>query len=332
MAVGQGLRTLLAAGVETTWGTPVPVTRRFPFLAGETLRLQKNIITADSITGGPVTFRHGADRRISSRTSNGDIPMALGKQGMGIWFNHALGGTSTVVQQGATPAWLQTHQTGTLTNKGITIQKVIRDGAGTVVKGFVLEGCKIPQWSLSVAVGEVPRLTVSVDAENMVSGGSTAVIEGLGEPVRGVFTFQDGAITIAGTPVAQVLSTEVTGTNPLDVEAYFLGSTGLKGEPELNDFRSAGGTLTARFLTATLHDLFEADTGVNLILNFTGSVISGSFFEEVEITIPEIRFDGETPAVGGVGPVEMTHPFTGFYDGTNNPIKIEYMSRDTTVW
>lgn len=330
MGVGQGLRAVLGVGVESTWGTTVPVTKRFEFV-NENLQRQQSIIQSQGISGRAVTMRRGARRRIETVQAAGDITLECGKQGMGVWLNHMLGGTSAITQQGATAAWLQEHAFGSLLEKGLTVQKAIRDGAGTVLESFTYSGCKIPSWSLSVAVGQIPQLTVSLDCRDIVSGTSTTTLLGLPEQPGGVYAFLDAFLEVDSTAVARVLSAELAGNNSLKTDSIHLGSTGRKSEQEVNDWREVTGTLTAEFLESTIHDLYEADTGADLVLSFVGENIASTFDEELTITIPDVRFTGETPTVGGAGVVEMTHPFEATFNDVDDPIAVDYMSRDTTI-
>jgi hypothetical protein len=60
-------------------------------------------------------------------------------------------------------------------------------------------------------------------------------------------------------------------------------------------------------------------------------VISGAFSEQFKLTVPEARFSGTTPTVGGPGEITIEGPFEAFYNGTNPPYTLTYMSTDTTV-
>lgn len=266
---------------------------------------------------------------MSARMGSGDIVMEVANKGFGRWFKHLLGGTATIAQQAATAAYLQTHTLGTLAGKSMTVQKGIEEADGTV-KPFTFHGCKILSGVFSITVDQILQLTVSLDAEDVDTStglASASYASGLKQ-----FHFKQGTLKVAGSSVASVLSAEVGITNNLKTDRFYLGSAGLKKEPQDNDFPEIAGTLSAEFIDQTVfYDRFVSDASVALVLEFVGDNIASTYDELVRITVPEIRFEGETPKVGGPDVVVMDVPWSGHYDGTNAGVKVEYMSTDTAV-
>jgi hypothetical protein len=307
------------------------MTRRHEFVS-ENLTREQNILETQGISGREITMRRSASRTFNNRMGAGDITMELAKNGMGRWFNMMLGGTSTITQQGLTTAWLQTHTLGTLLGKSLTVQKALRDGAATLIDSFTFEGVKVTEWEFTLETDSIPTLRVGLDAEDVISSTATAALLALPEPGgSGNFTFKDGAILINATPGAKVLGATIGGGNGLRTDAFYIGSTGVKAEPEVNDWRTVTGQIRVEYLASTYYDLFETDANVALDLTLTGNVISGSFFEECNFLIPRLHFTGGAPVVGGTGVIEQTIPFTAAYNDVDNPIAIEYMSTDTVI-
>jgi hypothetical protein len=332
MGSGIGLATVIGTGEEIVYGTPVAIDKRHAFLPGETLVRNNTILEPQGITGDLGFVRRGAGRVLSTRDGSGDLTMEVAKAGMGRWFKHMLGGVSTITQQGLTTAWKQTHQVGDLLDRSLTLQQVLRDGAGTAVGSFLFHGGKINEWELTVEVGSIPSLRVGMDFEDVEAGAETAAILALPAPSAGNFTFREGSLTVEGAPIANVTAATVNGSNSLRTDAYSLGTSGLKVQPQINDYRPLGGQLTAEFSnTADVFDRFVTDEGVELVLLFTGDIIAGSFAEELKITMPEIHFTGSKPNVAGAGVIEQPAPFTATHDGTNPAVTIEYTSTDTTI-
>ena len=332
MATALGLRTAVGTGEESVYGTPVAIDRRMEIVS-ESLQRQNTILQSAGISGRPVTMRRGARRVISARMGSGDLVMELATNGMGRFFEHMLGSTpGAPTQQEATTAFLQTHEFGSLTGKALTVQKSLRDGAGTEIEVFTFHGCKVGSWEITCTVDAIPQLTLTLDAEDVDTSTASTALLALDEPTGGVFTFLGGALTVAGSPVARVLEATISGDNALKTDSFFIGSGGLKAEPEVTDFRSVTGSLRAEFTDPALfYDRFTADTGVALELTFTGENIETTYDEEIVITVPQVHFTGETPTVGGPELVENPAPFEASYDDTNPPITITYMSTDEDV-
>lgn len=326
MAVGSGLSGQIGTAVETVYGTVVTPDKFYQFL-NESLERQQTTLQSQGIGGGAIRQlrRRGI---ISARMGAGDIAMEVATTGFGRWFNWMLGGTSTIAQQAATPAWKQTHQIGDLLGKSLTIQKGVPQTDGTV-KPFTFEGSKCTAWEFSISVDQILQLSVSVDAEDVNTSTALAVAS---YTTPKLFHFMQGSLTVGGSAVASVTNATVGGTNNLKVDRFYLGSSGLKKEPIDNDFPTIQGTLDTEFVNqATFYDRFTGDTAAALVLDFEGDTISGIYKEKLTITVPEVRFEGDTPKIGGPEVVVQNVPFSGFYDGTNAGCKIEYTSTDTAI-
>ena len=330
MATALGLETVFSTGVEATYGTPV-VTDRFYEIVSESLRRNQTVIQSNGIRAGSSgKLRRGSRRALTQRWGEGDVVMEVATKGMGRWFQSMLGGTSTIVQQGVTTAYLQTHSLGSLGGRSLTIQKGLRDSTGTEVESFTFHGCKVTSWELAIGVGEILRLTTSIDAEDVDTATALAAPS---YTTANVFHYAQGTLRVGGTTVANVSDASVSGENSLRTDAFFLGTGGLKGEPGVNDFRGVTGSLTAEFQSAaTFYDRYAADTPAELVLEFVGAAIGASGFNErLTIRVPEVHFTGEPPAVDGPGVINESVDFEGADDGTNPGVTIEYMSSDTAI-
>src|SRR5437773_11139235 len=122
-----GLQTIFGTGEETTYGTPVAPDRAYE-LMNEGLDRDNLVITSRGLRGGTRNLQRGSRRVVAGRQGKGPVNLEVATTGFGRWFKHLLGGTPTIAQQGATTAWMQTHQMGDLLGKSQTIQNQIRDG------------------------------------------------------------------------------------------------------------------------------------------------------------------------------------------------------------
>jgi len=74
----------------------------------------------------------------------------------------------------------------------------------------------------------------------------------------------------------------------------------VKGEQIENDWRSITGKLDAEYVSeAASHAAFSADTQTALHLAFTGSLIASPYTYLMDVILPVIVFEGETPKVDG---------------------------------
>jgi hypothetical protein len=321
MAAAVGSNSCLATGVESVFGTPVAMTRWFEFLS-ENLERRNNIITSNGIRcAAGRNLRRGSRRVISSRDGGGSITMEVATTGFGRWFEHLLGGTPGIV--GGAPPYTHTYALGNLAGKSLTIQKVLRDTASTEIEAFNFHGCKILSGEFSISVDQILQLAVEIDAED-VDTSTAGAAASYTNPT--LFNFQGGTLNVAGAPVASVTDASIKITNNLKTDRYYLGSAGLKAEPIDNDFPTVDGSLSAEFISsATFYDRFAADSAALLSLVFTSGTSS------LTISVPEVRFTGGTPTVGGPDVVVADVPFEGQYDGTNAGITITYVTADATT-
>lgn len=328
MATAVGLQTVFGTSEEVTYGTPVVVDRWYEILS-EGLERQNQILTSNGLRAGTRNLRRGSRRVLSARSGMGDVTLEVATTGMGRWFQHMLGGTPVVAQQGATAAYLHTYTLGSLAGKSLTVQKGLRDEAGTTVSPFTFHGCKVTSWEFTISVDQILQVRVSLDSEDVDT--STALAAHSYGSTK-LFHFAQGTLKVAGSSVARVLDSTVSGDNALKTDSYFLGSGGLKAEPAPNDYPSVTGSLTGEFLDRSVfYDRFAADSSAELILEFVGAVIAGAHNERLTIKVPDVRFTGETPKVGGPDLVMQNVPWEGQFDGTNPGVTIEYMTTDVAV-
>lgn len=320
MGAAIGSNTCLATAEEVTYGTPVAMTRWYEFLS-ESLERNNNIITSNGIRcASGRNLRRGSRRVISSRSGGGDVTLEVATTGFGRWFKHLLGGTPVITGSGP---YTHTYPLGDLSGKSLCMQKVLRDSASTEIEAFNFHGCKVLSGEFSISVDQILQLALSIDAEDVdtTTAGAAASYT---NPT--LFNFMGGTLNVGGSPVASVTDASVKVTNNLKTDRYYLGSAGLKAEPIDNDFPTVDGSLSAEFISsATFYDRFAADTAAALSLVFTSGTSS------LTIAVPEVRFTGGTPTVGGPDVVVTDVPFEGQYDGTNAGITITYVTADATT-
>lgn len=317
----------LGTAEESTYGTPVTVNRFYEVLPGESLDRNQTIIQSRGLRPG---IRHalGSRRALVQRSGGGTIPMEIATTDFGRWFKHMLGGTPSIAQQAATAAYLQTFTPGALPT-GLTIQKGVEQVDGTV-KPFTFHGCKIPAWEISISRGGIAQLSVDIDAEDVDV--ATALATASYTTGLKVFHFAQATLKKDTVAIAGVSDANIRGTNALDTERFFLGTSGLKETPLETDFRTYSGSIKAEFRDlATFYNAFAADTSLQLDLVFTGDAIEGAYDEELTITLHDVRFTGEAPKITGPEPGEQTISWEAFEQDDGDAIQITYQSTDTAI-
>lgn len=318
------MRSQIGVAAEASYGSYQAPTRHLEFV-NETLNRNKRTIQSEGIRAHEGRRAPRSNRRVVvGRDGSGRVTFEVAYTGFGLFFEHMLGDVATSQPAGATDAYEHLFTIGSLWDKSLTVQKGVERDDETVVP-YTFVGCKVPTWELNCGVDEFLRLAVDLDARDVLTGQALASA-----------TFDDGnlahfmqaSLEVDGEPLAQVTRAQITGTNPMANERYYLGSGGLKNQQKTNADPTYGGQLDADFVDEqTLVEAYHTDQPLELVLGFRGDEIETGFDEEIVITLSDIRLDGETPKVQGQGQLPtLTIPFTGFDD---NGASLEILLRTT---
>jgi len=285
--MASGLQAQIMYGEESTPGTRVDGSVTVPLisesLAHERERLESegiipghSILSADQWNGGPVTV-------------GGDIQHELFTSGIDVLLKHMFGSQTNTGVGPYTHVYKPT--TGTIDGKALSIQ-VGRPGVAGTVHPFDFAGCKITQWEIACAAGEIATLGLTVVGQTVV------VNQTLGTPTYTAagskpFKFTHGAVSLGGSTV-NVTNATVSGDNGLKTDRRFLSATagGAIAEPLEAGRREYAGTLTGEFNDLTQYNRFVSGAEVALVLSFTAGSAS--------LTIAgNVRYDGAGGMVGG---------------------------------
>lgn len=331
MAVAIGSASIFGLAEEVSYGGVQAPSRFLEFLPGETLERRHNFIEPQGI-GGTTTrnARRGAKRVFATQDAGGGISFEVQTRQSGLILNHLLGGTPTVVQQGGTAAWLQTHALGAVADRSLTLQKQLRDAAGTAVKTLTYLGAILTAGEFTINPTDgLLRLALEVDARQEVDTEAAAAASFVDSSP---FTYAQGTLLVGGVAVPCARDARVRIENPMVLDRYCLGTTGLKGRPVDSNHPLVTGSFTADFDASTYYDLLKNNTAASLSLAFVGAQIAVGHNAELTISIPEIRVSGETPKVADTGIITQNVSFGGWTNAAGNPaVTITYKSLDTAV-
>ncbi|MFJ8555311.1 phage tail tube protein [Streptomyces sp. NPDC093676] len=328
MAIGSGLGAQIGIAPEVTYGTFVAPTKFVEFTK-ESLLLKKTTAQSAGIAAGrllPLSSR----RVVTQTEAQGSIDLEVTNKAMGLLLQALMGTTVTPVQQGAGPAYLQTHTLADTAGKSLTIQKGVPLTTGTVTDKTFL-GCKVTSAEFSCEVGGMLSATFEFDSKGC---DETQTLATASYPSMAVFHFGQMAVKTGtfGTETALdgIRKVSVKIERPQAVDRFYAGQNGTKKEPISNDQVKITGSIEMDYVATTLDDLHTSDAGTSMVWEFVGPNIATTFFETFRIKLPVIKLDEAPPAVDGFDVIKPTINFTGLYDGTNQPA-IEYISIDSTL-
>jgi hypothetical protein len=362
--VGSGLASQLVALNEVTYGVaPTLTTPRTYEYKTESLKMKKTPVQGQGLHGAAGTlplYDRTLRRIIATYEAAGEITMDVPGNQLGFWLQHMVGSygqtLATPTQISTTGVYKQVHQPGSLQGFSFCVQKGVPATNGTV-EPFTYVGNKVDSWTLTAEVNQIAQLQLTLDARNELAGaGNSDPLNGsvpsLATPAYtsamqlfhfreatlftgGTPTLTSGVVSLAGeTAATNVKKISVTHSVALDKERFFIGSAGFKAEQLENGFRKIGGSFDIEFLsTEAMYNAYSADTTSSLQLTFTGPIIgtSGTNTMLLDVIVPNIKLEGEPPAIGGPGVVVQSVPFTGLDDQTTSQIQFTYQSTDATL-
>ncbi len=336
MPIGSGIAAQIALKKETTYGTRVAPDLFYEFESEGGVRNQKFLASRQLRSGR--TFQSSARRVATTRDAEVTIQGEVPNKGFGSILDLGHGNTVTPVQQGATTAYLQTHNWTGDPSKSATIQagkpSVSAAGVGTTrpfdYLGSMLTtlqlACSVDNWLTFTAGFNCQDVTTS---ETLVTASYPTALEG--------FHFQQCAVTVNG--VVQNLTTgSLVKSLALDVslarntERFGLRSSALKAAPVTNDYSPGSGSLGFEYTDNTIYGLYAAQTIVPVIYTFTSSSLAGTAIPyALTITMAACVLTSAPIQVGGPDVLTYDAGYDILDDGTNPPIKFEVMEVRSTA-
>lgn len=341
MATGTGLDGQLGVAAETTWGTPVTVTRFVEFNT-ESLKFEPTWLEPTGLRVG-TKYKRVSRVRQSRKAVTGDVEFDVATKGMGLFVKHMLASAVTTPTLIAGSAYKQIHTPGDFRGLGLTVQAGRPEPTTGTVRPFTFAGCKVSSWEFTLEDNAIPVLKLSVDGRSestatalasasFLSGAAVFSFEQATLKLGGSAATASGETTITGgTAVATVVrSISVAGEAPMAVERYGLGNAGLKSEQLENDTPTITGSLGAEFNKAELYDVFANNTTTALQLDLTGPAIGANNFL-FSIILPAVKLKTAAPSISGPDIVGMDTEFEAYSDETNPVIQIKIVSDESAA-
>ena len=323
MAFRSGIDAQIGFGEETTWSTRAAPTRYLEFVS-ESFKLAQEPMDAKGIRKSNLVQRSDRWTR-GKKEIAGEVMVEGHNKGLGLLLKHALGTVVITTPGGGTNSRLHTH---TLTDNwglGLTVQAGRPDVGGTV-RPFDYAGCKTDSVEFKNSVDEFLMLSfgyVGYDEDTTQTLGTASY-----PASTEILNWTGGVLNIAAAAVA-VKDVSIKIDRGLKKDRHFLRADRRIKEPIQAGLVKISGEVSCEFEDLTAYNRFVNGTLASLDVTWTGAIIEGALSYYFKVIIDNVRFEGQTPNVDGPDVVDLSLPFTGIYDGSGEPIVVEYQTTDT---
>lgn len=307
---------------------------RFLEITDESMKLVADRIESKGIRPGNNVLRsdHFA---IDKKGASGDVSGEVPSKGFGLLLAHAMGVAGVITTPvGGTLSRLHTFAGfGDNWNRSLTVQKgapsVLSDAAN--VKPFTYPGAKITELDFDVDIDGFLLWKATLDAQDETTG--TALATASYASGFDILNYQGGGVLIAGAPV-DATKVGIKIVRPMATDRRTMRGTNLKKQPISNDLTIVTASFTLEFSDISAYQRFASATIAgalaSLSLSFTGAIIEAAIPSSLTFTMPNARFDGDSPVIAGMDLLTIDITATALYDGTNPALTIGYVTTDTT--
>lgn len=288
-----GLTAQAGFAAETTYGTAVSVTRFFP-LVDESLTDEIEPLESEGIIAGARVIRSEQWEQ-GGHTVGGDVGMELWQQNTALLFEHMLG---TITSSFTAGVGTHTITPGDLTGKGLTAQIGKPTSANTAIP-FTYAGSKVASWEIGLSAGEIATLGLTLLAQTETTGTALEAASFISDAAA-PFTYVQGGVSISASDVC-VRDISIESENNLADDRMCIGQNFID-EPLEMDRREITGTMTLEFTSTEQYERYRTGDETSLVLSLSAPSAACT------ITM-NVRYDGETPQVGGRDLVLQDIPF-----------------------
>lgn len=318
-----GQSSIFGFGEESAYGTRVAPTR-FHEYTQESVKLDRPSIESNSLRAGKRVTKWWVPNR---KGAAGQGTFEVATRGFGLLLKHLLGDIATTTPAGGTLSRDHTATLGDLDGQSLTVQISKNQVGGGGADPFDYVGVKIAEWQITNDVDGLLMLQVTFDAQDEHTSEALATASYPAD--LELFSYLGGLITLDGDAV-DVRNVSLSGNNGLKTDRYFLRRSGLKKE-QIEDTapRALSGSFATDYDGLDLYNRFALGEEAALVLNWRGPLIETGKYFEFEVSYPRIRFDGETPNVGGPDVIEQPVQFSALQPlDSSSAVKIRYRTDD----
>ena len=356
--MGVLFNNMLGTVSTTNSGAAYTYTHTLGGLKGKSLSVQVARPSADGVinpfnyTGGKITdwelmldtnsllsLNVGMDFADETTTANGPVIATITQAGTAgaVTYYYRISAVVGGVEQAAGPELSTALSNATLS---ATNYNIVTWGAVTGATSYNVYRSTTSGTELKIGTSAT---TTYNDQSN--TAGTTAPINPLlvspsyssvtGTQAMSPYSFTDvSVLTLGGASVAAVKKISIKSQTPAKTDRFYLGSAGQKAEQVTNGYRTVSGTLDCEFVSLTaLYAAYAADTQLAFVFKATQPTLitSTSTPFSLQVDVPALFLEGDSPNVAGPDILTQSVPFTGLYDGTNSAIKITQVTADATL-
>ena len=317
-------------GVESSYGTPVTMTRSFEAKADSWTRTQSRIES--------VGMRANMQALCSDRVTTvnmggaGSIEVDMLTSGMGMLLQGALGTKAGPTQVDATSAYLQTFETSDSAPADSYTIQVIRPTLETGSQQFTHHGAKITSWSLSQGVDGLLVWSANFDSEDVDTSTAAATPAYPASAAVYDWTQCTATLDVDGTPeVLNLLDLSFNADLAMKTDRRYLRGSALKKEPVRSGMPSYTGSMTLDFTDTTRYAEWVAAGIVDIELKWVGALIDSPEYNEVKLRMKACNWTDGNPVSSLSDTSKITLPFQAMHNGTDPVVSMTYQSADTAV-
>ena len=294
MTWGMGSKGRLAIDFESTFGTTPasPVAKNMPFVKAN-ITGKQNMIESTVITGR----RDPTAPSFGNIDASGSLIVPVTVRDYGWWLKASFGNPTTT---GAEAPYAHVFKVGD-TMPSLAIEQGFTD----IAQYFLYNGCKVSK--MGMAFGGDGELNATIDIMGAKETLSTTPFDAtVDDMVFDRFANFQAAILEGGSSIANVSEVTIDVDFGLDGDTYCIGGQGFRkaiAEGNVN----VSGKIKAMFENATL--LNKAINGTESSLKVT--VTNGAHI--LEILIPELVYERNTPGIDGPKGIYIELPYRGYF-------------------
>lgn len=307
---------------ETTWGTPVTVSRFHEWDASGGVKWDAGIRQSTPVRVGAIGDR--SDREYTSGAQGkGTIKFPLMSKGFGLLLESCFGTATSTLVSGSTFQQLFTPGRTGVVRPPFTLQEGHPRTDGTV-DAYTYAGCTVGSFEIDQSTNDVVMLSCEVDAKSIAT--ATALASASFASPMSLFEFDQavvqygGALTVPTTTALASMSGGVTSTEfqsfNMEVDSNIADdrwnmSAGLRNQPT---FGKCDITVkaSAEYQSTTLRDAYLNRTSNALLVTWTTTEALSTGFATLQLAFPVFRLtndfppdstDGEVPVIDLEGKV-----------------------------
>jgi len=328
MAIGEGRKSYIQFGLESTWGTGVPATNRLEVISMDVGPDQGVILdpSLNNSVGRRGVFQGGIVYR-------GTFLVRLNYQGMLKLFKALFGVTWTPTLVEAATSWdhIIHDQLAQLGVHSLTIEMVEGDIATGLCQRLL--GAVITSLTVRVVAGQGQDAMLQAEFEVLAKDKETgqtptgalsapAVLPAL---FHHALTIDDG-VTTSGNNVRSV---EVRYEAPHAADRFYLGS---KNPAEFirDDFVKATYKFSQDFQVVTPLTNLKAFTNASPQLVFRGGALGANFYE-FEMKSEKAQVTRASTPVAGYGVISMETTIEAYHDGTLGTFYTRFRNGESAI-